>query len=68
MQNCVASLFAETGNTASFQLPAFLTRLLGSTLVRHFGPVLQIEVSNWSARPEGSDLDDDITMVAFRVK
>jgi serine phosphatase RsbU (regulator of sigma subunit) len=29
---------------------------------------LLAELNCWSARPEGADLDDDITMVAFRVK
>jgi len=29
---------------------------------------LLAELDRWSARPEGADLDDDITLVAFRVK
>jgi len=36
--------------------------------VNQFADALLAEVANWSARPEGVDLDDDITMVAFRVK
>ena len=36
--------------------------------VKQFADALLAEVATWSARPEGADLDDDITMVAFQVR
>lgn len=63
---------AETNNPDGVEFGAERFRpFLGtqkSVGVDQLADGLLAEVANWSARPEGADLDDDITMVAFRVK
>jgi serine phosphatase RsbU (regulator of sigma subunit) len=63
---------AETANPGGIEFGAERFRpYLASQkdpAVNQLADGLLAEVANWSARPEGSDLDDDITVVAFRVK
>jgi sigma-B regulation protein RsbU (phosphoserine phosphatase) len=63
---------AETTNPAGVEFgTACLKQFLAaeqSTSADHFAGQLLEELSRWSARGSGEDLDDDITMVAIHVK
>jgi sigma-B regulation protein RsbU (phosphoserine phosphatase) len=62
----------ETTNRAGVEFGAgCLTQFLAaeqSTSADHFAGELLEELSRWSARGAGEDLDDDITMVAIHLK